>query len=625
MGKRKVYPKEFLDICDWVNEKVAKERAILRLEKTEKRQVQMLLIVIMALMIFINITFVNATLKRVSLIILIISLIVLFIYTFLENLKILKKKVEFKEIVLEEFAIHLKDGFTYEQNGEISESKYRKSGFDKAYNDFYSNSFMDGEKNGRHIGLANIIIKKRQKNNKLKETFKGAFAYATLQSLVPEVDLMKVNSTNNTREKLYIENSGLYMYSESIENAKRIIDDSIISEIVNLEKEFNISLECMVNKDMLFCRFFIDNMNNTLLYGTKREKEVLYKYYRIINLMELIARKIDCNVLGKSEEEFISINSDNNSVIENNQNLNKKIEENIYSDMNRDYKDSNKLDLNNFKIFPKIDLINFSNEFDEIINESEGIEIQLFDEKGKTEEVDIKSKIKKIKELYSNIKEVTIHPPIMNYDIEHVLFKDERIFEKQLYDIVKLSKKYKIAINLLYHTTWNIDTLISTGAINKIKKYIKILEGTNNKLLIENVYIIAENTCTPLSLCKLINHPNLKACMDITHLKVKANIIRMDFLRFIQEYLDKELCEKYVYQIHFATALNNDGFIDKRTHGRVHENENTMIYDLKWMMEYNLLNKVFVTEISEDDYSKRYDQIREISMLKNIMDRIKQN
>ena len=83
MGKRKVYPKEFLDICDWVNEKVAKERAILRLEKTEKRQVQMLLIVIMALMIFINITFVNATLKRVSLIILIISLIVLFIYTFL--------------------------------------------------------------------------------------------------------------------------------------------------------------------------------------------------------------------------------------------------------------------------------------------------------------------------------------------------------------------------------------------------------------------------------------------------------------------------------------------------------------------------------------------------------------
>ena len=62
----------------------------------------------------------------------------------------------------------------------------------------------------------------------------------------------------------------------------------------------------------------------------------------------------------------------------------------------------------------------------------------------------------------------------------------------------------------------------------------------------------------------------------------------MDFLRFIQEYLDKELCEKYVYQIHFATALNNDGFIDKRTHGRVHENENSMIDDLKWMMEYNL-------------------------------------
>lgn len=642
MGKKVEYLQDFLDICDWVNEKVAKKRAILQLEITEKKQVQALLIVIMALMVFIIITFVNQTLKKVAFAIIIISLVILFVYTILENLKILKKKVEFKESVLEEFAIHLKDGFTYEQNGEISESKYRKSGFDKAYNDFYSNSYMDGEKNGRHIGLANIIIKKRQKNNELKETFKGAFAYATLTSLVPEIDVMKVNSVNNTREKLYLDRANLYMYSENMEYAKKIIDDSIIDEIVKLKNEFNITLECMVNKDMLFVRFFIDNMNNTLLYGTKKEREVLYKYYRIINFMELVARKIDCNMLGKTEEEFISINNGernsnakvnnlNNSLdnnIYNNYTNNEKadIKENLKKDISSDSNDNlNKLNLSSFRIFPKIDLINFSKEFDEIIDKSEGIEIQLFDENGATEAVNISSKIKKVHKTYPNIKEVTIHTPLLNYDIEHVLFKNEKIFVKQLHDIVKLSKKYKMSINLLYHTTWNIDALTSTGVVNIIKKYLKILEHTNNKLLIENVFLLDENNCTPLDLCKKIDHPNLKACIDITHVKAKSNIYKMNLLEYIYNYLDKDLCDKYVYQIHFATALNNDGYIDKKTHGRAHENENTMIYDLKWMMEYNLLNKVFVTEVSEDDYSRRIDQLKEINMLEYIMSKVKQN
>ena len=235
MKKVKEYPQEFLEICDWVNEKVAKKRAILNLEKTEKRQLQMLLGAIMALMIFIIIAFANQTLKTIAWVIFMIAFAILVFYSFLENLKILKKKVEFKEIVLEEFAVHLKDGFTYEQNGEISESKYRKSGFDKAYNEFFSNSYMEGQKNGRNIGVANVIIKKRQKNNELKETFKGAFAFANLNSIVKEIDIMKVNSTKNTREKFCLEEADLYMYSDNIDDAKKIIDKSIVDEIVKIK------------------------------------------------------------------------------------------------------------------------------------------------------------------------------------------------------------------------------------------------------------------------------------------------------------------------------------------------------------------------------------------------------
>lgn len=623
MKKVKEYPQEFLEICDWVNEKVAKKRAILNLEKTEKRQLQMLLGAIMALMTFIIIAFANQTLKTIAWLIFMIAFAILVFYSFLENLKILKKKVEFKEIVLEEFAVHLKDGFTYEQNGEISESKYRKSGFDKAYNEFFSNSYMEGQKNGRNIGVANVIIKKRQKNNELKETFKGAFAFANLNSIVKEIDIMKVNSTKNTREKFCLEEADLYMYSDNIDYAKKIIDKSIVDEIVKIKKEFNITLEVMINKDMLYIRFFIDNMNNTLLYATEKERDILYKYYRIINFMELIARKIDSNILGKSEDELLINNNLNNS---NNSESNDNSDINSISNLDKDSSNTvlvnSRVDLSNFTIFPKTDLNDISEEFIEILSKSEGVEIQLFDEKGKTSEVDITSKINDLLNKYPNIKEITVHPPIFNYDLEHILFKNEKIFEKQLHEIVNLSKKLNIRINLLYHTTWNIDIIISTGLINKLNKYLKILEGTDNKLLIENVYIISENNCTPLYLCKILNHPNLKVCLDITHVKVKSNIYKANEIEYIRNYLDKELCEKYVYQIHFASTLNNDGYIDKKTHGRVHVDENSMLYDLNWMKEYNLLNKIIVTEISEDDYLRKPDQIKEIKMLENVIQKI---
>ena len=47
-----------------------------------------------------------------------------------------------------------------------------------------------------------------------------------------------------------------------------------------------------------------------------------------------------------------------------------------------------------------------------------------------------------------------------------------------------------------------------------------------------------------------------------------------------------------------------------------------MLYDLNWMKEYNLLNKIIVTEISEDDYLRKPDQIKEIKMLENVIQKI---
>ena len=88
----------------------------------------------------------------------------------------------------------------------------------------------------------------------------------------------------------------------------------------------------------------------------------------------------------------------------------------------------------------------------------------------------------------------------------------------------------------------------------------------------------------------------------------------------LKQDLNKEDCQKYVYQIHFAATLNNDGYIDKEnTHGRVHENIEETKKELEWLEEYGMKDKNYIIEVSEKDYYTRKDQIKEIEMIKKII------
>ncbi len=297
MKEKRVYPEDFLDIKKWVDEKVQKERNTIYLEILEKRQFEMLFFGIIILLLFIIAVFPNHILKVVSWISIIVTVLILTGYIYSKNVKILEKKIEFKERVLEEFAIHIKDGFVYETNGEISESKYRKSGFNKSYNKFVSNCCMTGERNNRKIGIANVSIEKQDLNSKIgKQLFKGVFAYCELNENTNEIDVMKVNSNSNKKEKIELEKENLYMYSEDSNYAMKIVDDNIIKLIRKIKKEFNVTLEFMVNKDTLYVRFFISNLNNILLFKVSDEQEVLYKYYRLIQFMDELGNCIENNV-----------------------------------------------------------------------------------------------------------------------------------------------------------------------------------------------------------------------------------------------------------------------------------------------------------------------------------------
>ena len=256
---------------------------------------------------------------------------------------------------------------------------------------------------------------------------------------------------------------------------------------------------------------------------------------------------------------------------------------------------------------------------EEYIIKYQKAEIQYFPREEYTYDIDFEPAIKHLCSMI-HMKEITIHPPLKDYDIEAVLSYNPKIIEKQLKNCVKWSKKYNIKINLLYHTHWQM-AYHNMMNIKKIKSLLKIIEGKNVTLLIENLFLLNESSteCTALSLVKRINHPNLKVCFDICHMYCQANMYDVPIEQWLKNKLNKEDMEKYVYQVHFAYTANNDGYKNKsETHGVGHPTEETLLVDWNFIKEYGMDKKQIVTEISEKDYSNRIKQIQDIKWLEKL-------
>ena len=183
-----------------------------------------------------------------------------------------------------------------------------------------------------------------------------------------------------------------------------------------------------------------------------------------------------------------------------------------------------------------------------------------------------------------------------------------------------IEKELNIKIKMLYHTLWTRLCWEKSGAIQKMKELLSIIEGTNVGIIIENTYPLIEHyeagECSVLDIASTIDNEHLNVCLDTCHLHCLANIFKMDFNTFLEKYLSEEKAKKYIYQIHFAGTLNNDGYNDQpRTHGRVHDTWDNFEKDYEILKRYGIENRIIVPEISEENYDTRADQISEINML----------
>ena len=263
-------------------------------------------------------------------------------------------------------------------------------------------------------------------------------------------------------------------------------------------------------------------------------------------------------------------------------------------------------------IYPKLDKnFNGLKELEKYIKKDKGVELQFFHEDGVWGNYDFNTAINTLMKKIPSIKEITIHPPLDDYDIELVVLKDRKILETKIEAAIKISKQYNIKINLLYHVGWNMK-MMEQGAIERIEKSLNLLKETNVNIVLENIFGMNEyeQKCTVIEICKKINNPHLRACIDVCHLHCMANIFKLDFDSFMKSYIEKDQASKYVYQIHFSDTKNNDGYINKETHGRKHDSLSEALQDYNILKLYNMTNANIITEISEENYNTRKDQVR---------------
>jgi Endonuclease IV len=278
------------------------------------------------------------------------------------------------------------------------------------------------------------------------------------------------------------------------------------------------------------------------------------------------------------------------------------------------------------KIYPKTDSqfrgIRFLKKY---IDKSKGVEIQLLDYNKKKNVIEIEETIESLLHISPNIKEVTIHLPNKICPIEFLALKGIDFIKPLLEDAKRLSIEHEIKINFLFHVYYEIE-LIKMTMLPFINDMLNIIKGYNVMILLENTYIVKNDkgVTAPIDICKFIGNKQLKACIDICHLHCSCNMHKKDIKEFVKSNFNKTISNKYVYQVHFSATLNNRGYFDlENTHGRKHETRVSLEEEIKILKDMGIEDKIFITEISEEDYNTRKEQIEEIEMLEDISQLLK--
>lgn len=197
----------------------------------------------------------------------------------------------------------------------------------------------------------------------------------------------------------------------------------------------------------------------------------------------------------------------------------------------------------------------------------------------------------------------------VNKDIETNFFMFVR-------DCIDLGEKYNTNIKILGHLSMRQIAIKTIDLKGWFGRLIRMVSGTKVSFLVENAVCEpykAKNGESFYLFVKDLNNEKVKCCLDICHYNV-AKFLYKDGYSLAND------IGQYVESVHFSSLPVKESIYEPNTHGRKHKNKEDVLKELNLLKELGInLEKVFlVTEINEEDYSKRPDLISELELLYNL-------
>lgn len=183
-----------------------------------------------------------------------------------------------------------------------------------------------------------------------------------------------------------------------------------------------------------------------------------------------------------------------------------------------------------------------------------------------------------------------------------------------MYSCNRLSKEYKIRINMLYHCSNGFSYFKDKSQVWMFKRLINMMQGFKTYILLENVVDInfTEKGKEPcISTIRGLKSKKICMCLDVAHMYTVSELNDKDIISI---YYNRGL-SNIVHQVHFSKYK----LVDKSNmyeHCENHKTKEELSIDIELLKKLQVDRSNIVIEVVEPDgYDLRKREIAELELI----------
>lgn len=214
-------------------------------------------------------------------------------------------KKEYKEKVIASLVSNYDENLSFTGENRIPRQLYNAAEFE-SYDNFYSNDYIHGKLEGYiPIELGDVHTEDQHTdsdgNTTYTTVFRGLFSAACLPKSLEST--VKIRSDKGMLGKLLSKKELVTMDSQEFEKffdvfsnnkilAVRILTSDIMNYMIDFKKDNKVNFEITAKNNYIYLRIHCDDMFEGKMSKSALDRETLYKYYRFLNFMCELNKKI---------------------------------------------------------------------------------------------------------------------------------------------------------------------------------------------------------------------------------------------------------------------------------------------------------------------------------------------